>query len=68
MIAPLQLLIGFLLPTDHIVTDTDGITKVTDHYVKETDTAGEGEWKKTPKNVCIHECMYFHRIILVQLE
>lgn len=32
MIAPLWLLIGFLFATDHIVTATDGITKVTDHF------------------------------------
>lgn len=36
MIAPLRLLIGFQTATDHIVTVTDGITKVTDHFVMET--------------------------------
>lgn len=34
-IAPLWLLIGFQSATDHIVTVTDGITKVTDHFAKE---------------------------------
>lgn len=36
MIVPLRILIGFQSATDHIVTVTDGIAKVTDHFVMET--------------------------------
>lgn len=36
MIAPLWLLIDFQSATDHIIMVTDGITKVTDHFVMET--------------------------------
>lgn len=45
MIAPLWLLIGFQSATDHIVTVTDGITKVTDHFVMET-LLEKGEWEE----------------------
>lgn len=45
MIAALWLLIGFQPATDHIVTVTDGITKVTDHFVMET-LLEKGEWEE----------------------
>ena len=52
MMAPLWLLIGFQTATDHIVTGTDGITKVTDHFVME-----KREWEEDLfiplQNVCV---------------
>lgn len=56
MMAPLWLLIGSWPATDHIVTVTDGITKVTDHFVMETlleTGVGGGESVCIPlQNVC----------------
>ena len=61
MIALLRLLIDFQTATDHIVTVTDGITKVTDHFVMERlleKRAGGGPGIYFPaKCVCVCVCV-----------
>lgn len=57
MIAPLWLLIGFQSATDHIVTVTDGITKVTDHFalemLQENEVGGGPPAFIRLQNVCV---------------
>lgn len=57
MIAPLWLLIGFQSATDHIVTVTDGITKVTDHFalemLQENEVGGDPGIHSSAKCVCV---------------
>lgn len=61
MIGPLWLLIGFQSATDHIVTVTDGITKVTDHFVMEMlkeNRVGGGPSIYSPCKMSVYVCMF----------